>query len=242
YLIFRPYWKVPDSIILKEIIPAVQKDAAYMGKHQYEMVNKQGTVVIPDSVDAETVRKMATGDLDVRQKPGTANALGFVKFVFPNSYDVYLHGTPEHQLFGRSRRDFSHGCIRVEDPVALAQWVLRDTAWTKERILAAMKNEKKDAYQVNLKKPIPVLIIYASAMARENGEVDFYDDVYKQDLNLQHALARGYPYPDCCDPALKKKKPPLVRSASVVPPPPPAVTPAPPAQTPAASAQPTSPP
>ncbi|HEY6351879.1 MAG TPA: L,D-transpeptidase family protein [Candidatus Angelobacter sp.] len=234
YIIFRPYWKVPDSIILKEIIPAVQKDAAYMGKHQYEMVNKQGTVVISDSVDAETVRKMATGDLDIRQKPGSANALGFVKFVFPNSYDVYLHGTPEHQLFGRSRRDFSHGCIRVEDPVALALWVLRDPAWTKERILAAMKNEKKDAFQVNLKKPVSVLILYASAMARENGEVDFYDDVYRQDFNLQRALARGYPYPDCCDPALKKKKPPLVRSAAVAPPPAPAATtPAPPAQTPA---------
>ena len=256
YLIFRPYWKVPDSIILKEIIPAVQKDAGYMNKHQYEMVNKQGTVVIPDTVDAETVRKMAIGDLDVRQKPGSANALGFVKFVFPNSYDVYLHGTPERQFFARSRRDFSHGCIRVEDPVALALWVLRDPAWTKERILAAMKNEKKDAFQVNLKKSVSVLILYASAIARENGEVDFYDDVYKQDFNLQHALARGYPYPDCCDPAVKKKKPPLVRSASVTVPPAPATvtpvaqappgqptqTPAPATQTPASAQQPTTPP
>ena len=252
YIIFRPYWKVPDSIILKEIIPAVQKDAGYMNKHQYEMVNKQGTVVIPDTVDAETVRKMATGDLDIRQKPGSTNALGFVKFVFPNSYDVYLHGTPEKQFFARSRRDFSHGCIRVEDPVALALWVLRDQTWTKERILAAMKNEKKDAYQVNLKKPVSVLILYASAIARENGEVDFYDDVYKQDFNLQHALARGYPYPDCCDPALKKKKPPLVRSASVTIPPVPAAatpaqtqpvqTPAPATQTPAPAQQPITPP
>lgn len=242
YIIFRPYWKVPDSIILKEIIPSIQKDATYLGKHEYEMVDKQGTVVISDSVDADTIRKLTTGDLDVRQKPGSANALGFVKFVFPNSYDVYLHGTPEHQLFGRSRRDFSHGCIRVEDPVALAQWVLRDPTWTKERILSAMKNEKKDAFQVNLKKPVSVLILYASAMARENGEVDFYDDVYKQDLNLQRALAHGYPYPDCCDPALtlKKKKPPLVRSAASVPPPSPA-TETPAAQT-APAQQPTTPP
>ena len=236
YIIFRPYWKVPDSIIMKEIIPSIQKDGAYLGKHEYEMVNKQGTVVISDSVDAETIRKLATGDLDVRQKPGSANALGFVKFVFPNSYDVYLHGTPEHQLFGRSRRDFSHGCIRVEDPVALAQWVLRDPTWTREKILAAMKNEKKDAFQVNLKKPVSVLILYASAMARENGEVDFYDDVYKQDVNLQRALARGYPYPDCCDPAIKKKKPPIVRSAASAPPPPPAAV-APETQAPAAVPQ-----
>ncbi len=232
YIIFRPYWKVPDSIILKEIIPAVEKDANYIAKHEYEMVDKRGTVIISDTVDADTVRKLTTGELDVRQKPGTVNALGPVKFVFPNSYDVYLHGTPERQLFGRSRRDFSHGCIRVEDPVALASWVLRDPKWTNDRILNAMKDEKKDAYQVNLKKPIPVLILYASAMVRENGEVDFYDDVYKQDADLQRALARGYPYPDCCDPILKKKKPPLIRSAAAAPPP---ATPAPsatPVQTP----------
>ena len=241
YIIFRPYWKVPDSIILKEIIPSLQKDAAYLSKHEYEMVDKQGTVIISDTVDAATLRKLATGELDVRQKPGGVNALGMVKFVFPNSYDVYLHGTPERQLFGRSRRDFSHGCIRVEDPVALASWVLRDPKWTTDRILAAMKNEKKDAFQVNLKRPISVLILYASAMVREDGQVDFYDDVYRQDANLQKALARAYPYPDCCDPALKKKKPPLVRSAAVAlpPAPTPAATPPPaPAATPTAPAAP----
>jgi murein L,D-transpeptidase YcbB/YkuD len=225
YLIFRPYWKVPDSIILKEIIPSIQKDAAYLNKHSYEMVDKQGTVVISDTVDADTARKLTTGELDVRQKPGGVNALGLVKFVFPNSYDVYLHGTPEKQLFGRSRRDFSHGCIRVEDPVALALWVLHDPRWTTDRILAAMKNEKKDGFQVNLKKSIPVLILYASAMVKEDGEVDFFNDVYKQDADLQRALARGYPYLDCCDPALKKKKPPLVRSAAAAPTP--AITPSP---------------
>lgn len=218
YLIFRPYWKVPDSIILKEIIPALQKDSGYLGKHQYEMVDKQGTVVISDTVDADTIRKLQTGELDVRQQPGDTNSLGPVKFVFPNSYDVYLHGTPEHQLFGRWRRDFSHGCIRVEDPVALALWVLRDPHWTTDRILAAMKNDKKNGFQVNLKKPIPVLILYASAMVKEDGEVDFYNDVYKQDADLQKALAHGYPYPDCCDPALKDKKPPLVRSAALASP------------------------
>jgi murein L,D-transpeptidase YcbB/YkuD len=237
YIIFRPYWKVPDSIILKEIIPSIQKDAAYLGKHSYEMVDKQGTVIISDRVDADTVRKLTTGDLDVRQKPGGVNALGLVKFVFPNSYDVYLHGTPEKQLFGRSRRDFSHGCIRVEDPVALAAWVLRDQHWTTDRILAAMKNEKKDAFQVNLKKPIAVLILYASAVVREDGEVDFYDDVYKQDANLERALARGYPYPDCCDPALRKKKPPLVRSAANAPAPVVTPTPAPAAAAPSPTPQ-----
>ena len=242
YIIFRPYWKVPDSIILKEIIPFIQKDPSYLGKHGYEMVDKQGTVIITDTVDAVTVRKLATGELDVRQKPGGANALGMIKFVFPNSYDVYLHGTPEHQLFGKSRRDFSHGCIRVEDPVALALWVLRDPHWNSDRVMAAIKNEKKDAFLVNLKKPIPVFILYASAAVREDGEVDFYDDVYKQDADLKRALARNYPYPDCCDPALKHKKPPIVRSAASLPSQPPTPTPPSPASAgPTATPTPTAP-
>jgi L,D-transpeptidase YcbB len=195
YLIFRPYWKVPDSIIQKEIIPNIQKDPAYLAKHEYEMVNKEGEVIISDTMDSDIQQKLQNGDLDVRQKPGTANALGLVKFVFPNSYDVYLHGTPEQQLFARSRRTFSHGCVRVEDPVALAAWVLHDPAWTTERIKAAM-NGKKDSYQVNLPKPIPVLILYATAEVSENGEVSFFDDIYKQDTDLEHALAKGYPYPN----------------------------------------------
>jgi L,D-transpeptidase YcbB len=243
YLIFRPFWKVPDSIILKEIIPNLQKDANYLGKHDYEIVDKQGTVVILESVDAETLRKLATGELDVWQKPGATNSLGPVKFVFPNSYDVYLHGTPEQQLFGKWRRDFSHGCIRVEDPVALALWALRDPHWTKDRILDAMKNDKddpkKDSVQVNLKKPIPVFILYSSAAVREDGEVDFYDDLYKQDADLQKALAKGYPYPDCCDPALKNKKPPVVRSAASAPP---QESPGPPVPEASPSPQPVSPP
>src|SRR5262249_38062920 len=234
YIIFRPYWKVPDSIILKEIIPALQKDAAYIAKHQYEMVDKQGTVKISDTVDADTIKKLTTGELDVRQQPGGVNALGLVKFVFPNSYDVYLHGTPERQLFGRSRRDFSHGCIRVEDPVALAQWVLHDSKWTTDRIQKAMKDEKKDAFQVTLKNPIPVLIVSATEIARENGEVVFYDDVYPQDAIRQKALAREYPYPDGCDPPIKtkKKNPPLTRTAATAVPAAPAAliqTPVPPA-------------
>jgi L,D-transpeptidase YcbB len=236
YLIFRPYWKVPDSIILREIIPSLAKDPNYLAKHDYEMVDKQGTVIITDAIDAETTNKLATGELDVRQKPGTDNSLGEIKFVFPNSYDVYLHGTPEHQLFGRWRRDFSHGCVRVEDPVSLAFWVMHDPRWTTDRILAAINNEKKDGYQVNLKKALPVLILYSTAAVREDGEVDFYNDFYQEDADLQRALALGYPYPDCCDPKLKDKKPPLIRAAA---PQPPATQVSPPAAAP--SPQPISP-
>ena len=106
-----------------------------------------------------------------------------------------LNSTPEQSLFSRTRRDFSHGCVRVEDPVALASWVLHDPhTWPTEKIKAAM-NGKKDGYQINLPKPIPVLILYATAMVRENGEVNFFDDVYQYDADLQHALTKGYPYP-----------------------------------------------
>ena len=130
----------------------------------------------------------SSGRVEVRQRPGPGNALGLVKFVFPNDYDVYLHGTPEKQLFSRVRRDFSHGCIRVEDPEGLAAWVFRnDPSWTRERILAAMNGDR--TMQVNLPQHIPVLIFYATAMVDESGEVRFFDDIYKLDAALEGALA-----------------------------------------------------
>jgi len=131
----------------------------------------------------------------VRQKPGPANSLGLVKLMFPNEFNVYLHDTPATTLFARSRRDFSHGCIRVEKPDELAAWVLRgDPAWPLERIREAMKSGPDDV-TVKLARPIPVLIVYATALADENGEVHFYEDIYGHDASLEQALARGYPYP-----------------------------------------------
>ena len=173
YVIFRPYWNVPPSIIRNEIIPALRRNPAYLSRHRMEMVSSSGRV-------------------EVRQRPGPGNALGLVKFVFPNDYDVYLHGTPEKHLFSRVRRDFSHGCIRVEDPEGLAAWVFRnDPSWTPERILAAMNGER--TMQVNLPQHIPVLIFYATAMVDESGEVRFFDDIYKLDAALERALASA-PY------------------------------------------------
>ncbi len=114
--------------------------------------------------------------------------------MFPNQYNVYMHGTPEQELFARSRRDFSHGCIRVEDPVALAAWVLRDKPeWTVDRIRATMNGDT--TVQVNLDKPIPVLILYSTAVVEPDGEVRFFDDIYGYDTSLARALANGYPYP-----------------------------------------------
>ena len=194
YVIFRPYWNVPESIVEKELLPAITKNKTYLDKHQYEIVNHKGEIIPTDKVDAKVLRQLKLKQLDIRQKPGPTNSLGPVKFVFPNHYDVYLHGTPERGLFARSRRDFSHGCIRVEDPAGLAAWVLgNNPAWDMQHIREAMNAETP--LQVTLPRPIPVLIMYGTATVEENGEVHFFDDVYGHDKQLEAALANGHPYP-----------------------------------------------
>jgi murein L,D-transpeptidase YcbB/YkuD len=111
-----------------------------------------------------------------------------VKFSFPNEYDVYLHDTPTRKLFSRSRRDLSHGCIRVEEPVRLAEWALRDRPeWTRERIVEAMNGARP--VQVNLVRPIPIFILYATAVVTEDGTVQFFEDIYRHDEELERALA-----------------------------------------------------
>ncbi len=189
YLIFRPYWNVPITIVRKEMIPDLKKKSGFLGRHQLELVNAQGKIVNSEAIGPATLQQLRAGQLDIRQKPGPANSLGLIKFVFPNHFDVYLHGTPEQQLFSRSRRDFSHGCIRVEDPTALAQWVLHDNpAWTRDRIESAMNGSK--SFRVDLPTPLPVLILYGTALVEENGEVHFFEDIYGQDVRLEHALAQ----------------------------------------------------
>ena len=133
-------------------------------------------------------------DLRLRQLPGPLNALGEIKFVLPNAHDVYLHDTAAKGLFARARRDFSHGCIRVSDPVALAAHVLRDQPeWTIERIRAAMDGD--DNTRVDLARPVPVYIVYETAITHENGDVYFYPDIYGLDEELDGLLTKGYPYP-----------------------------------------------
>jgi len=193
YLVFRPDWGVPPTIMRKEILPPLQKDSAYLSKNGYDLFDASGKVLNAGQVTPEEIQLLRAGKLSVRQRPGPKNALGSVKFMFPNDYLVYLHDTPKTELFSRSRRDFSYGCIRVQDPPALAAWVLQSKPeWTRERIQAAMNGEK--SVQVNLSPPIPVLILYATARVDEDGRVDFYDDIYGHDARLAQALAKGYPY------------------------------------------------
>ncbi|MGH7839826.1 MAG: L,D-transpeptidase family protein [Candidatus Binataceae bacterium] len=194
YVIFRPYWNVPPSIQRAELIPKIRRDPDYLATHGFEVVGRGDSVVTDGRVSDEVLRGLNSGALNIRQKPGPKNALGLVKFIFPNDYNVYLHSTPAPELFAKARRDFSHGCIRVEDPAGLAAWVLRDKPeWTLDKIRATMNGDQ--TLKVNLDKPIPVLILYSTAVVEPDGEVRFFDDIYGYDTELQKALAAGYPYP-----------------------------------------------
>ena len=144
--------------------------------------------------NADNLAKVMAGRLFVRQKPGPRNSLGLAKFIFPNAEDVYMHGTPAQSLFARPRRDFSHGCIRLEDPARFAEWVLRDQPeWTRARIDAAMQGERPT--RVNLKEKLTVVIFYATVHVNSENLVFFVDDIYGHDRALDAALAQGYPYP-----------------------------------------------
>jgi len=191
YVIFWPYWNVPPSILRGEIIPKIAKDPAYLHKNNYEVVTYSGQVVTDGVVSDDVLAQLRAGKLMVRQKPGPKNALGLIKFIFPNDNNVYLHSTPSQSLFSRTRRDFSHGCIRVEDPKALAEWVLRNNpGWTRERIEAAFQAQKEQ--RVNLARTIPVLIVYGTAIVKEDGQVFFFDDIYGYDKALAKLFAQAY--------------------------------------------------
>ncbi len=193
-LIFRPFWNVPPYIQASELVPKVRKDRAYLVRNGYQVVDGSGKVVTSGPVEDDVLKRLRHSGLAIRQIPGPHNSLGLIKFVFPNRYDVYLHGTPAKDLLSRSRRDFSHGCIRVEDPAGLAAWVLRgNPEWTGERIRAAMRGRR--TIQVAVNDPALVIVFYATAVVLETGEVRFFPDVYGLDVALQRVLAMGRPYP-----------------------------------------------
>ena len=179
--VFSPYWNVPDSIVEGETAPAAARDSGFLKRNNIEILrlSKSGpTPVDPSTVNWDDPEELKA--LAFRQKPGAKNALGHVKFLFPNPYDVYLHDTPADALFARPGRAFSHGCIRVEQPEALAQWVLKDMPeWTAEKIVEAMNAGEEQ--HVKLKQPIPVHIVYFTAWADAAGTVRLVPDVYGYD-------------------------------------------------------------
>ena len=183
HIVFRPYWGVPPTIQRKEIVPHVERDRGYLARNNYEIVNDAGQS-LGSSVGANTLAALRSGALSVRQKPGKGNALGAVKFLFPNDNNVYLHDPPSQSTFALARRDASHGCIRLSDPAALAAWALQ---WTPEKVKAAMTGNDINDY-VRPARPISVTITYITAAARENGDVAFFDDIYGHDVQLTAAL------------------------------------------------------
>lgn len=184
FIEFSPYWNIPPSITRGETLPRLRRDPGYFDRQGFELVTGDGRVIagLPEG----GIEALARGQMRIRQRPGAGNALGDIKFVFPNSENIYLHHTPTTQLFKRDRRDFSHGCIRVEAPADLARFVLADQPdWSKERIVQAMSKGKSTT--VRLKETVPVVIAYSTAVVRD-GRVHFFPDLYERDKLLRAAL------------------------------------------------------
>jgi murein L,D-transpeptidase YcbB/YkuD len=190
----NPYWNVPASIARNEILPKQQKDPLHLKKNHMRMF--QGWDSDAPEIDASTIdwNKMTRNQMDtyrIRQDPGPHNALGTLKLMFPNEYNVYLHDTPAHDLFRRDRRTFSHGCIRMERPAEMAAYVLggEENGWTVKRIKDLVATQKRHVFR--LKKPMPVFILYRTALVdADDGSIYFYEDVYGRDKVLAQALFR----------------------------------------------------
>lgn len=185
-VVFSPRWHVPKSIMLGEIGPAAARDSGYLAKHNYELTSTGGRLL---PTTAQNIARIGTS-VYVRQRSGDDNSLGKVKFLLPNPYDIYLHDTPSRSLFSRNRRDFSHGCVRLGNPMAMARYVLgNQPAWTDSKITEAM-NAGVERF-VRVPRPIPVLIVYQTAVADPGGSLRYFNDVYGHDRTLADALEKA---------------------------------------------------
>ena len=187
---FMPYWNVPKTIMKDEILPKLVRRPGFLASQNMEIVSSFGNSAKAVAVSKDSIEKLKKGLLRVRQRPGARNSLGKIKFIFPNKDDVYLHDTPSTSLFSKSRRDFSHGCVRVEDPRALAEFALRNQGkWNPDTIKKAMKNPANQ--QVVLQQPIPVLFFYTTAFVDQDNNLGFYPDIYGHDDTLKAALNKA---------------------------------------------------
>jgi murein L,D-transpeptidase YcbB/YkuD len=189
YVVFSPYWNIPESILKNEALPHVAKDPDWLRRNNMEVVGTSGDVIDASAVDWSD--EQAVRAVRLRQAPGPENALGLVKFIFPNNFSVYLHDTPTDKLFFKERRALSHGCIRVEDPVGLAHYVMSDQPeWTSERISTAMHAQEEKT--VKVKSPIPVHIGYWTAWVEPDGKtVTYTDDPYGIDARQLQLIKEG---------------------------------------------------
>ena len=189
-VVFSPYWNIPESILKDETLPRAARDPDFLARNNIEVVATSGNAGPVDLWEIDWEDESATEGLRFRQRPGPSNALGLVKFIFPNHFSVYLHDTPGDRLFARETRTFSHGCIRVEDPVALAKYVLGDQPdWTESRITEAMHARRERT--VMLEEPLPIHIGYWTAWVQPDGSVSFTDDPYGIDQAHGRLIARS---------------------------------------------------
>ena len=192
YIEFNPYWNIPVSIARNEMLPKLKKNAYYLKERNIRIFNGWG----PDAKELDStavnwgkVGKREMGRYKLRQDPGPKNALGTVKFMFPNKFNVYLHDTPSHGLFRETKRAFSHGCIRLSRPAELASYILggEKNGWGIESVKKIIASGKRKV--VSLKKPFPIYIVYRTVIVNpEKEEVNFRTDIYGRDALLEKAL------------------------------------------------------
>ena len=185
YVVFNPYWGVPERIAKEEILPKARRDPGYLARNNYEVVSPSGDVVNAN------LSLVESGQYMIRQKPGRRNSLGQIKFMFPNEFDIYLHDTPAEHLFQRAERAYSHGCIRVEKPIELAEFVFSGSEWTADRVREAI--DSGESRTERLKNPLPVYIFYWTAFVDKEGRINFREDLYGNDELLMKALAPHAP-------------------------------------------------
>jgi murein L,D-transpeptidase YcbB/YkuD len=184
YVELNPTWTVPPTILREDVLPKLKSDPGYLQRENMTVLDRNGRAVDPHTVDWNRYRSSVPYTL--RQEPGPANALGRIKLMFPNKHAVYLHDTPARALFAKAERTFSSGCIRVEDPLALAELVLDSPQWNRaalEQGIAAGKTRR-----IDLAKPVPVLLVYLTATTDPDGVTRFFSDVYDRDAALMRAL------------------------------------------------------
>jgi murein L,D-transpeptidase YcbB/YkuD len=194
YLVVNPFWNIPTSIAVKDILPKVKKETSYLSQQGikiFENWRKGALELNPETIDWSLIEP-ENFSFKLRQDPGPRNALGRIKFMFPNKFAVYLHDTPKRSLFKETVRDFSSGCIRIERPMDLAVYLLKDDPqWTKEKLLKIIAAGEPQT--IKLKRPIAVHLQYWTAWVDENNVLHFRDDIYDRDEPLDRALKERLP-------------------------------------------------
>lgn len=183
-IILNPYWNVPNSIVINEMLPKLKRNSNYLAKNNMELLSGK-TTIDPSTINWNSYSSSIP--YSVRQKPGEDNALGKMKFIFPNNFSIYLHDTPTRNIFNDTKRAFSHGCIRVENPMKLALYILRKNPnWKIEKLQSSVENKK--TINIQIKPTLPVYIVYFTAWIGSSGEINFRNDLYNMDSQLEKEI------------------------------------------------------